>query len=80
MLGVGGIRDVGLHLHRVGQLGRERSPSATDDTELTTTLAPSSGEGDGDGDGGADPARRAGDEGDAPFQVAHDWCRGEAMG
>jgi hypothetical protein len=54
------------------------SPSATDDTGLTTTRAPSSGE--GGGDGGADPARRAGDEGDAPFLVAHDWWKGEATG
>jgi hypothetical protein len=73
MLGAGGIQD-GLHVHRVGQLGREmlafgHGRHGVDDEP-----------GNEFGDGSAGPIGRAGDEGDAPSQGAQDWWRGEAMG
>ena len=77
-LGVGGIRDVGLHVHRVGQPGRELLAFGHRRHRVDHDAGTEFGE--RGGDGGADPARRAGDEGDAALQVAHDWWRGEAMG
>ena len=54
-LGVGGIRDVGLHVDRVGQFGRELLAFGHRrhgvDHDAGTEV------GEGGGDGGTDPAR-----------------------